>query len=111
MCVRHVANQGTVLWCAGAKLEKPASWVQETLQLNPSSPVKIAQWVSLIFCRICQFKIVHIPPAAALKCSQFLDCAHVVDSGLKTQIVRPGAPWRKKNKRQPSASSAVPEFA
>ena len=31
-----------------------------------------------------------------LSAVSFLDCAHVVDSGLKTQIVRPGAPWRKK---------------
>ena len=56
-------------------------------------------------------KLVHIPPAAALKCSQFFGlraCRRQRSEDSDRQARRP--PGGKKNKRQPSASSAVPEF-
>ncbi len=42
MSVRRVTSQSTVPWCAGAKLEMRAKWVQGTLQLNPRAEDEIA---------------------------------------------------------------------
>ena len=55
----------------------------------------------------------HIPPAAALKCSQFFGlcaCRRQRSEDSDRQARGP-LKKKKKNKRQPSASSAVPEFA
>ena len=46
MFVQLVKSQGTVPWCAGARLATWAKWVQETLQLNLQWPMTNLQWVS-----------------------------------------------------------------